>query len=113
MGCLLLYIGTVPGAIGPLLAGLTCKAQVKTEWHAANRDLFVANTTCRQAGFSQREERWNALNKPGSCLFDVADACNFWLTSDTCLSLESYVVQSVWYFFFNGVCIFLKKKSTL
>lgn len=56
MGCLLLYIGTVPGAIGPLLAGLICKARGKTEWHSANRDIFVANTTCRQAGFSQREK---------------------------------------------------------
>lgn len=56
MGCLLLSIGTVPGAIGPLLAGLICEAQLKTEWHAANRDRFVANTTCRQAGVSQREK---------------------------------------------------------
>lgn len=56
MGCLLLCIGSVPVAIGPLLAGFICEAQVKTQWHAANRDIFVANTTCQQAGFSQREK---------------------------------------------------------
>lgn len=56
MGCLLLYIGTVPGAIGPPLVGFIREAQVKTQWHAANRDIFIANTTCRQAGFSQGEK---------------------------------------------------------
>lgn len=113
MGCLLLCIGSVPVAIGPLLAGFICEAQVKTQWHAANHDIFVTNTTCQQAGFSQREKGGMLWTNPvplsvwssrcSSSLVDLRHLLGSW-------KLTLFKVSGTFYFFNVGVCIFLKKE---
>lgn len=68
--------------------------------------VFVTNTTRREAGSHKGRKVECFEQTQFFCLFEVA-AAPLLLTADTCKTLQSYVVQSLWCF------LSLKKLTTL